>query len=356
MLIGWDNPDTMARDVAEAASRRDLIPVCGNGHTKERPDLLRRFTSTSHAADIRLMGRTVRLEANCKAVLEVARRFFRSHQLGEEAGTPEFLWRIVSESDPSVAFAATPFSAFSDSGLQYVNIGQRGFLAVDLETREATAVFSDRFINEGETFWRRPLFDVLFYMSAPSLGLTTLSGGCVGIDDRGVLIFGPPNSGKTTACYLAARCGMDFHSDHVVFLDTEKNLLRAWGDLLPAFFRRESIGFLPELGRVARYCTYEEYEFYQLDKASLQAQLARPVTPVCGLFLSRNATGEQKLARVAGPEALSRLHDCLLLDEDERFDVQISAALSALSSIPIYELRYAEDPAIAAGVITELLA
>ncbi|MBO0912729.1 MAG: hypothetical protein J2P13_13140, partial [Acidobacteria bacterium] len=61
------------------------------------------------------------------------------------------------------------------------------------------------------------------------------------------------------------------------------------------------------------------------------------------------------LTRIPAAEALSRLQDCLLLDEDERFDSQIAAALSTLSSIPMYNLRYREDPKIAAGVIKELL-
>jgi hypothetical protein len=355
MPIARDNVKTMERSVAEISTRCDSNRDRRTGERKTvRQDPLHRFISTPYAAHLCLMGRTVRLEASSRAVLDLARSFFRSHQAGAE-GAPDFLWRIVCESDPRVESTAPPFCAFSDSGIQYVNIGQRGFMTVDLETREAAALFSDQFINEDETFWRRPLFDLLFCMTAPSLGLTTLSGGCVGIGGRGVLIFGPPNSGKTTACYLAARSGMEFHSDHVVFLDMKRNLLRAWGDLLPAFFRLESIGFLPELGRAARHWAYEEHEFYQLDKSSLQAQLARPVTPVCCLFLSRNATGEKQLVRITEAEALSRFRDCLLFDEDERFDTQISVALSALSSIPIYDFRYREDPGIAADAIKELL-
>jgi hypothetical protein len=320
----------------------------------ERQDLLRRFTSTPHTTDLQLMQRTVRLETNNKAVLALAQYFFKRHQHGR-AGKPQFLWRIVCESDPQVQSTALPLSAFSDVGLRYVNIGQRGFLAVDLESREATAFFSDRFV-EGETRFRhRPPLDILFCMTAASLGLIALSGGCVGVSDRGVLIFGPPNSGKTTACYLAAKLGMEFHADQVVFLDMNRKTLRAWGDPFPAVFRPETIEFLPELRQTARLSTYEDLSFYYFDKSPLQARLAQPATPVCTLFLDRGATRDTELTRITPEEAVSRLRECMLFNEDARVDTQVTAALTALAEQPVYNLQYGSDPKIAATVIEEML-
>jgi len=350
-----DNVENVVLDAAESSFRRDSTHASDNCHKgTERQDLLRRFSSTPHVAEIRLMGRTVRLEASCEAALHLAQSFFRSHQVGS-GGTPEFLWRIVCEPSPRVELTAAPLSAFSDPGLQYVDIGQRGFLAVDLATRKAAAFLSDQFVEGGARFRHRPPLDILFCMTAPSLGLTTLSGGCVGVDDRCALIFGPPNSGKTTASYLAARDGMEFHADQVVFLDMKDNSLRVWGDPFPAVFRPQTRDLLPELQQAALYATYQDLEFYYFDKSPLQPQLARPLMPVCGLFLDRSAPGEKELTRITAAESLSRLHDCLLFGDDERFDTQISAALTALSSITIYNLRYREDPKIASGVIKELL-
>jgi hypothetical protein len=347
--------ENVVLDAAESSLFRDSSRVSGNGRkVTERQDLLRRFSSTPHVAEIRLMGRTVRLEATSEAVLDLARSFFRSHQ-GGSGGTPEFLWRLVCEPGPRVELRTAPLSAFSDPGLQYVNIGQRGFLAVDLASREATAFLSDQFLESGARFRHRPPLDILFCLTVPSLGLTTLSGACVGVDDRCALIFGPPNSGKTTASYLAARDGMEFHADQVVFLDMKDSSLRVWGDPFPAVFRPQTRDLLPELQQAALYSTYQDLEFYYFDKSPLQPQLARPLMPVCGLFLDRSATGEKELTRITAAESLSRLHDCLLFADDERFDAQITAALTALSSIPIYNLRYREDPKIAAGVIKELL-
>lgn len=173
--------------------------------------------------------------------------------------------------------------------------------------------------------------------------------------DRGVMIFGPPNSGKTTACYLAAKLGMEFHADQVVFLDTSGNLLRAWGDPFPAVFRPEALDFLPELRLSSRGSTYMDLPFYYFDKAPLQASRTCPVIPVCSLFLDRGTAFEPQLKEIRREDAVSRLLDCILFHEDPRFDAQITAALNALTRAPVYELRYDSDPKTAAVFIEKLL-
>jgi hypothetical protein len=319
-----------------------------------RPDLLRRFTSTPHAMDLQLMRRTVRLETNQAAVLELARTFFERHQHGSVA-PPEFRWRIVCESDPHVPSTDVPFSAFSDPGLRYVNIGQRGFMAVDLDHREAVAFLSDSFVDGDTRFRHRSPLDILFCMTAASLGLTALSGGCVGVEDRAVLVFGPPNSGKTTASYLAAKLGLEFHADQVVFLDASEGNVCAWGDPFPAVFRPETVEFLPELRLSARHSFYNDLSFYYYDKGPMQPMHARRVAPACSLFLDRGAAPDKELRRLTAEDAVSRLHDCMLFDEDPRFDGQIETALTLLSEKPVYALRYGSDPKIAAQAIAEML-
>jgi hypothetical protein len=320
-----------------------------------RQDLLRRFTPTPYSRDLQLMHRTVRLETDNEAVLTLALNFFERHQHGETA-QPEFLWRVVCEPDPRPQLTTVQLSAFSDAGLRYVNIEQRGFVAVDLERREATGFLGNQFLeDEPRLRHNRPL-DILFCMTAPSLGLTALSGGCVGVKDRGVMIFGPPNSGKTTACYLAAaKVGMEFHADQGVFLDMRGNVLLAWGDLFPAVFRPETLDFLPELRQSARRSTNADLSFYYFDKSPLQARQAQPVTPVCSLFLDRGATCEPHLREITQEDALSRLRDCMLFSEDARFDAQITAALTALAGRPVYNLQYGSDPKIAASFIEKML-
>lgn len=349
-------------DKIESAAQREPMArlhansaIGGNGHpTSERQDLLRRFTCTPHAIDLQLMQRTVRVETNQKRMLDLSRRFFLAHQDGS-VGPLQFRWRIVCESDAQLQSTAVPLSAFSDFGLRYVNIGQRSFLSVDLESREAVAFLSDRFLEDDPRFRHRPPLDILFCMTASSLGLTALSGACVGVEDRAVLIFGPPNSGKTTASYLAARMGMEFHADQVVFLDMDRQTLRAWGDPFPAVFRPQTLEFLPELRHAARRSDYGDLSFYYFDKTPFQARWARPVSAVCSIFLERAVAGETELKQISPQEALSKLTNCLLFSEDARFDAQISTAFSMLVGKAVYHLRYANDPKIAANAIKEML-
>jgi hypothetical protein len=314
-----------------------------------RPDPLRRFSSTPLASNLQLMGRTVRIETNDEAVLDLAWKFFERYRHGKP-GIPEFTWRLISEPDPKVPSTAVHVSAFSDPGLQYVNIGHGNFLAVDLDRREAIG-----FLSDGPRLSHRPPLDILFCMSAASLGLVALSGGCVGLTDRGVLVFGPPNSGKTTACYLAAKLGMEFHADQVVFLEMNRNVFGVWGDYLPAVFRPDTLDFLPELRRSARRSAYADVSFYYFDKSPLQAREARPVVPVCSLFLDRGVNGETRLTEIGGEDTFSRLRDSMLFDEEPRFEANITEALLRLAEQPAYHLQYGSDPKTAAAFIERML-
>jgi hypothetical protein len=314
---------------------------------------MRRFTGIPHAVDLRLMGRTVRLETNNHSLLDLALKFFQRHQHGE-AGTPEFLWRIVCDSDPKVPNTDVLLSGFSDLGLRYVSLGQRGFVAVDLENREAVGFISNRFVaDEGQSRNSRPL-DILFCMTAPSLGLTAMSGGCVGAEDRGVMVFGPPNSGKTTACYLAAKSGFEFHADQGIFLDMSGGSLRCWGDLFPAVFRPQTLQLLPELQLTTRASSHADLGFHYFDKAPLQNRRAHAVSPICSLFLDR--TGERpRLEQMTREETIVKLRDQLLFCEAGMFDMQICEALAALADKPAYSLQYGSDPKTASVFIAKML-
>jgi hypothetical protein len=326
----------------------------GAGDSQNRPDLLRRFTATPYAVDLRLMQRTLRLETNNRSMVDLALKYFERHQYGNSTA-PEFRWRIVTEPDSKTQSDGLPLSAFSEGGIRYVNIGQRSFLAVDLEKREGVAFLAESFVEADARLSHRPPLDILFSMTASSLGLTPVSGGCVGSREKGVLVFGPPNSGKTTASYLASKHGFEFHADQVVFLDARGDNLRAWGDPFPAVFRPETLDFLPELRQTARQSTYGDLSFYYYDKSGMQSRWASPVTPVCSVFLDRTGTGEPELREFAAEEAILRLQDCTLFEEGPKFYGQILTALTALVQSPVYHLRYGSDPKIAAACIEKML-
>jgi len=321
----------------------------------KRKDLLRRFTPTPHSVDLLVMARTVRLESNSRTVIESAMDFFARHQ-GSSLGDPEFRWRIVTEEDSQIEDAGVALSAFSDGGLRFANLGQRSFLAVDLEAREGIGFIAERLVESEPTLHCRSIFDTLFCMSIGSLGLVPFSAACVGRGENGILIFGRPNSGKTTASYLAAKLGLEFHADQAVFLEIEAGLLRVWGDLLPAIFRPESLQFLPELQAATRRFSYPGLTVCYLPKGPFQASKAHSVLPVCCVFLERQAAAGPILSPMAPLDFSRRLVESILFKDSDSSARPSALTFRALEKLPAFLLAYGSDPATAAVLVRKMLA
>ena len=86
----------------------------------------------------------------------------------------------------------------------------------------------------------------------------------------------------------------------------------------------------------------------------MQPRWARPVIPICSVFLNRDAL-RKELRRLLSEEAAVRMQSSVLFQEDARFDSEITASLAMLTEKPVYELNYPGDPNIAATVIKDLL-
>jgi len=321
----------------------------------ERKDLLRRFTPTPHSVNLLVMARTVRLESNSSALIECAFEFFSRHQR-PSPGDPEFLWRIVSEPDSQIEHAGVALSAFSDGGLRFANLGPGGFLAVDLEAREGIGFIAERLVESEPKLHCRSIFDTLFCMSIGSLGLVPFSAACVGRGEKGILIFGQPNSGKTTVSYLASKLGLEFHADQAVFLEIEAGHLRVWGDLLPAIFRPESLQFLPELQAATRRFSYPGLTVCYLPKRPFQAAKAHSVHPICCVYLERQAAADPILSPMDRLDWSRRLGESILFKDFDSSAQPSALTFRALEQLPAYHLAYGSDPATAAGVVRKLLA
>jgi hypothetical protein len=320
----------------------------------QRQDPLRRFTSTPYTTALPAMGRTVQLETNSVSLLEHAKELFAPYPR-LPGGQVDFLWRIVIQSHPQMTPPWPKRSAFSDHGLRFAEFGQRNFLAVDLDLREGIAFLAEGLAEDklGLTF---PFLENMFLMSAGSLGLTSLRAACVALGHKGLLVFGPPHSGKTTASYVAAKLGLEFHADEGVFLELEAGSLGAWGGFWPIAFRPDALQFLPELRGCARPFSYLDFTFYHVDRPPYQHTQMRPVTPVCCVFLERQtATIPPCLSPLSGIELSRRLAEDVLFKDDDRFADQQAKVLNALERVPAYHLAYGSDPAVAAPFFQKLL-
>jgi len=324
-----------------------------------RNDPMRRFVPTPYAASLPVMGSVVRFETNHSTLLdhmvELFARYAVAPDAGAPGGSPKFLWRIVV--DPQVHFG-TPWPrrySFSDDGLRFAQFGQRNFLAVNIDAREAIAFVAEGLVEDVLGF-TSPFVDTLFYMTAGTLGLVPFAAACVSSGMKGLLVLGSPNQGKTTATYLAARGGLTFHADQSVFLDTANGELRAWGDFVPIAFRPETLQFLPELETRTRLFSYCDFTFCYMDKEKLDSTLPGFVTPICCVVLERGAASSPRLVRLATEDCSRSLSQYIAFKDEDRFEDQRSKILSTLAHLPVYHLAYDSDPATAAPFLQQLLA
>ena len=326
------------------------VPRCEDIPARsQRQDPLCRFTPTPYTVGLPVMGRTVQLETNNLRILEHAAALFASYP-GSPDGHPQFLWRIVIQSHPQMNPPWPKRSAFSDHGLRFAEFGQRNFLAVDLDAREGIGFLAEG-LAEDELGLTSPFLDNMFCMSAGSLGLVSLRANSVALGQKGLLVFGPPNSGKTTASYVAAKLGLDFHADEGVFVELEARSLHAWGGFWPVAFRPDALQFLTELQGRARPFSYRDFTFYHVEKSRFSC----PVTPVCSVFLERQAATVACLSPLARIELSRRLAEDVLFKDDDRFAQQYATVLNALEGLPAYRLAYGSDPAVAATFFRKIL-
>lgn len=285
----------------------------------EAPDLLRRFTPTPFIADLNAMGRAIRLESNGVAVLEQTRRHFRGYD-EPAAEHPDFAWRIISETGCATESGWPEMTAFSQDGLSYASIGNSGFLAVDTNQREAVAFLPEELVKDTPGF-ARPFLAMLFSLTSTAIGLTAVQAASVARGGAGLLVFGPPKSGKLMAGYLASHFGFDLHAHEMVFLEASSGGLRAWAD------------------------------FWNPGQPT-----AHPfVTPAACVFIERKGRGAHRLSPLQTGEFQKRLHEYSRLWEGASSQLLESTAWNLLRSLPAFQLSYSGDPSIPARLFQSLI-
>jgi hypothetical protein len=321
--------------------------------TPIRPDPLHRLTPLQYATSLPVMGRTIRLETNDQSALEHMTELFAAYP-GSPTRTPEFVWKIVSQSHPRMKPPLAKRFAFTSEGLRFTEFGQSNFLAVDLDAREAIGFLSEGLI-EDQVVLTSPILDNLFCMTVGSLRLVPMRANCVVLGQRGLLVFGAPDSGKTSASYYAGKLGLEFHADDGVFLEAKAGQLHAWGGFWPAAFRPEALQFMPELEASTRPLLYHDFTFYHLRKHPSRTTKACSVSPVGCVFLNRRSANAANLSPIPRSELPKRFLDNVIFKDDDRFTKQQAAVFTLLEKLPAYQLAYDSDPATAAPLMHKLL-
>lgn len=226
---------------------------------------------------------------------------------------------------------------------------------MDLDRREASSYLSVELVRDDLGF-SSIFLATLLAMTSAALGLTPLSAACVGTAGRGILVFGPPRSGKTSSAYLAGKLGLHLLGDQNSFLELDDRGLAAWGQFWPPAFRPDSEHYLPETRFLTRSWVCGDLSFRCLQPNPFQAPSFRSVTPVCCVFLEREAASSPTLIRLSSSEVMARLEQNVPFKDDDMFRNQQTAVLCALCELPAYRLCYGSDPEAAATLYPGLLA
>ena len=320
---------------------------------KAANDPMRRFAPCPHITDLPAAGRTVRLETNSPRLLHHMVELFACYPRTPNK-SPEFLWRLVLQSDSADGPPWPRRSTFSDEGSRFAQFGQRNYLAVDLEDREAVGFISEALFEDAHGF-TSPFIDTLFYMTAGALGLVPFGAACVRSGTNALLVLGAQNQGKTTASYLAAQDGLTLHADQSVFLEIVNHKLCAWSDFVPLAFRPETLHHLPQLRSRTRPFSYCDFSFYYMPKEQTSTDQRCHVTPTCCVILERGASPVPRLEALAASDLPRYLSDHIAFKDDRQFEEQQQQIVAALARLPVCRLAYDSNPATAAPFFRLLL-
>jgi len=343
VVNGWKTDKPLSR----ASTRKPLQS------TPSSDDPLRRFRATPLSCEASLMGRRIRLETNIPIVLKRAARFLNCDENTNNA-PPQFLWKIVMEQGDRATAIWPPMTAFSNSSMRYINLGQRSFIAVDHLSRQAVGVIPEHLAND-EAGFSSVFLASMFYLTAPALGLVAVSAACVAMDGRGLLLFGSPCSGKTTASYRSIRLGLEFYADQAVFMESKSGSLRAWGDFWPAAFREDTAQFLSELAHQSQRLVYVDRTFLCVGKSPTGPSGARSVIPVGCIFLHRQAGASPKLGRLRQCDVSGHLAAFVPFVENAGSTSERDEVFKSLSGLPAYTLTYGSDSSEAAVFFRSIL-
>ena len=295
------------------------------------------------------MGRTLRLESDSPMVLERTRSALAKYG-GATSGACDFLWRLVIEPSSGGETPCLEMAALSDGRLSFVNVGQRTFIAVDLEAREAVGFVEERFAKD-ELGFERLFLAALATLTAPALGLTPVPAACVAQDGRGVLIFAPPLQGKTILGYFARRQGLELHADDFAFLEPD---LRVWGGLWPIAFHEEASDLWPELLEITRPLASGRNTWLCWNQGAGHNSAADPVPPVSCVFLERKEGAGLEVARLTPSEVERQFERSEVVREGSLWPAQ-SGVLQALRALPAHHLIYGSAPAEVASLFSKLI-
>jgi hypothetical protein len=116
-------------------------------------DALRRFTPTPLENSFQVDGDTVSVATNCQLLADRLPGAPAS-PARERLSPPAAVWRVVvePEDDVEIEIESLISQRISRDGLALVTIGQKSFLAWDMQAHEGVSFISERFVSDEKLF------------------------------------------------------------------------------------------------------------------------------------------------------------------------------------------------------------
>ena len=189
-------------------------------------------------------GAICSMSTNCEHVLKAARECFLPGQIAARLGRLSVrFW--VDDADLTEPPWPKPYVRGLDH-LVFAGFESGSSMLADLRTSRVIGRFSMGMASD-TAYWRTVIFPVLLSVLAGSLGLVELHASCLARDDRGLILIGPSQSGKSTLAMALTEAGFRFLSDDRIFCSIKQGKLLAWGmPAPPAQAQREAAAWFEE--------------------------------------------------------------------------------------------------------------
>jgi len=302
------------------------------------------------------LGVTLRLETNSTEIRDACRASFGSYgDFGPLARASQFTVRLLVDASFTAA-PPWPDVVFRRHGdMLYASAGGQNTAVADLRRRQAFGFVSPAMAGDSD-FLRRNFLDCLVLtMMTRGAGATHtyVHASAVAKCDRGLILCGPRESGKSTLAYACARRGFEIVADDVVYLRAGRNLT-AWGRPWRLRLLPDCTRFFPELQEKAERTKSANKEVVEIDVQEFLPGRAQVRCAPMALFFLERSSGRTACEPLGADKALDLLARDMVYDPPEVIE-RHRRTWTALANRGSSVLRWDEAPDAAVDLLEQFL-